>query len=200
MIDLNDASFPTPPIRYDLASGQTVRLFRRDEDALERAVGFAGGDTSKLLTWHQSPADPPNLFLRTLGQAQADAATGEAAYASTPVAITRFPDPAPLARSGSSDADARAMPLGPIGRDGLDRYTRRSLRQQEIEIARRFHGGTMWPYAVCAIGGFAIWLSFFPLAIMGQLNLPLAFVVSCFLATAGYATATARARSSTSRC
>ena len=97
-------------------------------------------------------------------------------------------DPAPLALSGSSDADARAMPLAPIGRDGLDRYTRRSLRQQEIEIARRFHGGTMWPYAVCAIGGFAIWLSFFPLAIMGQLNLPLAFVVSCFLATAGYAT------------
>ena len=84
--------------RYDLASGQTVRLFRSDAAALERAVGFAGGDTSKLLTWHQSPADPPNLFLRTLGQAQADAATGEAAYASTPVAITRFPDPAPLAR------------------------------------------------------------------------------------------------------
>lgn len=93
--------------------------------------------------------------------------------------------PAPSAPLAVSDPQAKALSLGP---DGLDRYTRRSLRQQEIEIARRFHGGTMWPYAVCALGGFAIWLSFFPLAIMGQLNLPLAFVVSCFLATAGYAT------------
>ena len=84
--------------RYDLASGQSRRLFRSDAAALERVVGFAGGDSSRLLTWHQSPTDPPNLFQRTLGQAQADAAEGEAAYLSTPVALTRFPDPAPLVR------------------------------------------------------------------------------------------------------
>ena len=84
--------------RYDLASGQTRRLFRSDATAYERVVGFAGGDTSQLLTWHQSPSDPPNLFQRALGQAQADAAEGEAAHASTPVALTRFPDPAPLVR------------------------------------------------------------------------------------------------------
>lgn len=84
--------------RYDLASGQSRRLFRSDAAAYERAVGFAGGDTGTLLTWHQSPVDPPNLFLRTLGQAQADVAEGEAVYASTPVALTHFPDPAPLVR------------------------------------------------------------------------------------------------------
>ncbi|WP_238389803.1 S9 family peptidase [Pseudoxanthomonas koreensis] len=84
--------------RYDLASGTSTRLFRSAPDALESFVDFAGGDTARLLTWHQSPSDPPNLFLRTLGQAQADAAAGEAAYASTPVTVTRFPDPAPLVR------------------------------------------------------------------------------------------------------
>lgn len=84
--------------RYDLASGETRRLFRSAADAYERAVGFAGGDTSKLLTWHQSPRDPPNLFQRVLGQEQAAPAAGDAAYVSTPAALTRFPDPAPLVR------------------------------------------------------------------------------------------------------
>ena len=92
-------------------------------------------------------------------------------------------------RDGTVDniaaGDRPAMPLGP---DGLDRYTRRSLRKQEIAVAARYHGGTMWPYAVAAIGGFAIWLSFFPLAIMGQLNLPLAFVFATVFGTYGYAT------------
>jgi beta-carotene hydroxylase len=77
------------------------------------------------------------------------------------------------------------MPLGP---DGLDAYTRRNLRKEEIEIARRFHGGPTWVYGVVAITCFAIWLSFFPLAFMGKLNLPLAFVVSCVFATGGYVT------------
>jgi beta-carotene hydroxylase len=82
-------------------------------------------------------------------------------------------------------SDRPAMPLGP---DGLDRYTRRDLRKEEIAIARQFHGGTMWPYAVAAFGCFAVWLSFFPLAIMGMLNLPLAFVLSCFFCVGGYVT------------
>ncbi len=84
--------------RYDLATGATTRLFRSSADALEQFVGFAGGDTGKLLTWHQSPLDPPNLYLRTLGERIEGAAEGEAVHASGRVAITRFPDPAPLAR------------------------------------------------------------------------------------------------------
>jgi beta-carotene hydroxylase len=82
-------------------------------------------------------------------------------------------------------SDRPVMPLGP---DGLDRYTRRDLRKEEIAIARQFHGGTMWPYAVAAFGCFAVWLSFFPLAIMGMLNLPLAFALSCIFCVGGYVT------------
>lgn len=88
-----------------------------------------------------------------------------------------------LART--TPGEARALPLGP---DGLDAYTRRNLRKEEIEIARRFHGGRTWVYSVVAIVCFAIWLSFFPLAFMGMLNLPLAFVLSCIFATGGYVT------------
>ena len=84
--------------RYEIASGATTRLFRSASDAYESFVGFAAGDTSRLLTWHQSPLDPPNLYLRRLGEAVADAAEGEAAIASTPAALTRFPDPTPLVR------------------------------------------------------------------------------------------------------
>ena len=82
-------------------------------------------------------------------------------------------------------ADAPAFPLGP---DGLDRYTRRDLRKEEIAIARDFHGGPMWFYAVAAFGCFAVWLSFFPLAMLGLINLPLACVLSCIFATGGYVT------------
>lgn len=84
--------------RYDLASGDTTRLFRSAPDAYERFVGFIADDTSWLLTWHQSPADPPNLFLRESGAALPDAAGGEAVVASAPRQLTRFPDPTPLVR------------------------------------------------------------------------------------------------------
>ena len=85
-------------------------------------------------------------------------------------------------------APSEDRPALPLGRDGMDRYTRRDLRKEEIEIARQFHGGAMWPYAAAAFGCFAVWLSFFPLAIMGVLNLPLAFVLSCIFCVGGYVT------------
>ncbi|MCZ8171740.1 MAG: fatty acid desaturase, partial [Brevundimonas sp.] len=88
----------------------------------------------------------------------------------------------------AADVPAADRPVMPLGPDGLDRYTRRDLRKEEIAIARQFHGGRMWPYAVAAFGCFAVWLSFFPLAIMGMLNLPLAFVLSCFFCVGGYVT------------
>ncbi|MEO5587927.1 MAG: fatty acid desaturase [Novosphingobium sp.] len=78
-----------------------------------------------------------------------------------------------------------AFPLGP---DGLDRYTRRDLRKEEIAIASEFHGGAMWVYVAATIVCFAVWVSFFPLAIMGQINLGVAFVLSCIIATGGYVT------------
>ena len=84
--------------RYDLATGKTTRLFRSGTAGIDTFAGFAGGDTSRLLVWSQSPSDPPNLFLRTLGDALPDAPVGEAVRAHAATQVTRFPDPTPLVR------------------------------------------------------------------------------------------------------
>ena len=84
--------------RYDLASGKTTRLFRSGTEGIDAFAGFAGNDTSRLLAWSQSPSNPPNLFLRTLGDAVADAGPGEAARAFTATPVTHFADPTPLVR------------------------------------------------------------------------------------------------------
>jgi beta-carotene hydroxylase len=97
-----------------------------------------------------------------------------------------------LARDGAGveafapDVDRPAIPLG-AGQD-LDRHVRRDLRKQEQAIARQFMGGRMWPYVVAAWGGFALWVSLFPLTMLDILPLPIAFVISCVLATGGYVT------------
>ena len=83
--------------RFDLATGKTQRLFRSEPTAFERFVAFAGKDRP-LLTWRESPIDPPNAWLRTPGATLSDVAAGEAVVASTPAPITHFPDPAPLVR------------------------------------------------------------------------------------------------------
>ena len=86
-------------------------------------------------------------------------------------------------RDSAGLANERAIPLGP---DGGDAFASSDLRREEREIAARFHGSSAWPYAVHALGGFAVWLSFFPLALMGWLNLPFAFVASCALIVVVY--------------
>ena len=84
--------------RLNLTTLKSERLFRSDQTSLERFLSFTGADTRTFLTWHQSPADPPNAFTRTLGKSL-DAPAGEAAYASTRVAITHIPDPTPEVRA-----------------------------------------------------------------------------------------------------
>ena len=84
--------------RLNLTTLKSERLFRSDKASLERFLGFTGPDTRTFLTWHQSPADPPNAFLRTLGQA-ANASAGEASFASSTRAITHIPDPTPAVRA-----------------------------------------------------------------------------------------------------
>lgn len=83
--------------RYELASGKTTRLFRSAPDALEQPLALVDGGR-RFLTRHQSPVDPPNVHLRTLGAPLANAAAGEAGFASTSAAVTHFPDPTPLVR------------------------------------------------------------------------------------------------------
>jgi dipeptidyl aminopeptidase/acylaminoacyl peptidase len=83
--------------RLDLNTRKTERLFRSDKASFERFLSFTGADARTFLTWHQSPTDPPNAFTRTLGK-PVDAPAGEAAFASTSVALTHLPDPAPEVR------------------------------------------------------------------------------------------------------
>src|SRR6202020_2670722 len=59
---------------------------------------FTGAGDQKFLTWHQTPDDPPNAFLRTLGK-PVTAPAGEAVFASTSVEITHIPDPTPEGRA-----------------------------------------------------------------------------------------------------
>jgi dipeptidyl aminopeptidase/acylaminoacyl peptidase len=83
--------------RLDLATRKTERLWRSDTSSLENVMAFTDDAHKNFLTWHQSPIDPPNAFLRTLGAATT-ATAGEAAFASTSHAVTHIPDPTPSIR------------------------------------------------------------------------------------------------------
>lgn len=91
------------------------------------------------------------------------------------------------------DADAGDAPAIPLARgDGLDRHVRADLTKQELAIARKYYeiGQTIrWKYVAATIAGFAVWLSLFPLTILGIMPLLPAFVISYLIATAGYITA-----------
>ena len=85
--------------RLDLASRATVRLFRSDKTALESVLTVTDPGGRAFLTWHQSPTDPPNAMLRTLGKPVPSAAPGEAMVASTSRVVTHIPDPTPAVRA-----------------------------------------------------------------------------------------------------
>jgi dipeptidyl aminopeptidase/acylaminoacyl peptidase len=82
----------------DLNDLKSARLFRSGKTSYEHFLSFTGPDTRSFLTWHQSVIDPPNVFLHKLGKPER-ATAGEAAYASTSVAITHDPDPTPAVRA-----------------------------------------------------------------------------------------------------
>jgi dipeptidyl aminopeptidase/acylaminoacyl peptidase len=84
--------------RLNLTSQQAERLFRSDKTSYERFLSFAGTGTKTFLTWHQSPADPPNAFKRTL-ENKIDPPEGEAVFSSTSARITHLPDPTPDVRA-----------------------------------------------------------------------------------------------------
>jgi dipeptidyl aminopeptidase/acylaminoacyl peptidase len=72
--------------RLDLGSQTKTRLFRSELAPLETALALLDGAAARLLTSRQSPADPPNLFVRTV-------ATGALRT------LTTFADPAPQLRT-----------------------------------------------------------------------------------------------------
>lgn len=82
--------------RYDLASGQTERLFRSGTDMLERVATVLDGG-NRFLVSRQSPVTPSNVFVATLGAATS-AADGEARYAVSTTPVTHIADPMPQVR------------------------------------------------------------------------------------------------------
>jgi dipeptidyl aminopeptidase/acylaminoacyl peptidase len=87
--------------RFDLKTRKTERLFRSEKTGLEYAIAFTDAANRELLTWHQSPADPPNAFVRTLGAPVPPASVkeGDATPTSTTRAVTHLPDPTPAVRA-----------------------------------------------------------------------------------------------------
>jgi dipeptidyl aminopeptidase/acylaminoacyl peptidase len=72
--------------RLDLRTGEKTRLFRSELAPLEQPIVPLDPDAARILTSRQSPADPPNYYVRTR------------AAAGAPRALTRFTDPAPQLR------------------------------------------------------------------------------------------------------
>ncbi|HEX3895543.1 MAG TPA: prolyl oligopeptidase family serine peptidase [Rudaea sp.] len=83
--------------RLDLKTLATERLFRSEATAYERFMAFDGPST-QFLTWHESITDPPNAFLRKLGDKNAGGDEGEAQFATASQQITHVPDPTPIVR------------------------------------------------------------------------------------------------------
>lgn len=87
--------------RLDLKTKKSERLFRSERSSLEHFLRFASEKPGEaaFLTWHQSPVDPPNAFLRQIGAPVPNAPEGEAAYSSSRTAVTHLPDPTPAVRA-----------------------------------------------------------------------------------------------------
>ncbi len=71
--------------RFDLKTLQAERLFQTAAGSYEPVLALLGDDGSRFLTRHESPTEPPNLYLRTVNNIDH-------------IALTQFPDPAPQMR------------------------------------------------------------------------------------------------------
>jgi dipeptidyl aminopeptidase/acylaminoacyl peptidase len=71
--------------RFNLQSLKKERLFQCSEGSFESVVALTANDGSTFITRHESPADPPNYFVRTAGSPEKRT-------------LTSFPDPAPQLR------------------------------------------------------------------------------------------------------
>jgi dipeptidyl aminopeptidase/acylaminoacyl peptidase len=71
--------------KLDLSTKKTDRLFVSGAEGIESVIDFAAGDTKHYMTWKQSPVQPPNAFMRTVGGTELQP-------------ITHIPDPTPEVR------------------------------------------------------------------------------------------------------
>jgi dipeptidyl aminopeptidase/acylaminoacyl peptidase len=74
--------------RFHLKTLTTERLFRCDERSYETVIALLRDDGTEVLTRRETPTDPPNYYVRTVGPGRATA----------PRALTRFSDPTPQLR------------------------------------------------------------------------------------------------------
>lgn len=84
--------------RLDLTTQKSQRLFRAAKTSLETFVEWADPSKGTFYTRKESPVDPPNLALRTLGAPAIAAPPGEPAHSSDVRMLTAFPDPTPQLR------------------------------------------------------------------------------------------------------
>ncbi len=84
--------------RFDLKVLKAERLFRSGKTDYESFAAWFDVAAGRFITRHESPADPPNFFVRTLGKRVAGAPAGEAGWASASRAITHMTDPTPQLR------------------------------------------------------------------------------------------------------
>jgi dipeptidyl aminopeptidase/acylaminoacyl peptidase len=85
--------------KFDVQSLKTERLFRSGKTEYESFVAWFDPSARQFITRHESPADPPNFFVRTLEQRLAEVPSGEAAWTSATRPITHMPDPTPSLRA-----------------------------------------------------------------------------------------------------
>jgi dipeptidyl aminopeptidase/acylaminoacyl peptidase len=74
--------------RFDVNALTSERLFRSDTTSYESVIALLAEDGSQFLTRRETPTEPPNYYVRTLGRDGS----------STLRALTRFPDPTPVLR------------------------------------------------------------------------------------------------------
>ena len=87
--------------RFDLRTFKTDRLFRSPADGVESFVALLDPATMTFLTRRESPTDPPNVYLRTLGAALPASTAGEAKFRSTSRQLSHFAEPATQLRQVS---------------------------------------------------------------------------------------------------
>ncbi|MDQ3753434.1 MAG: S9 family peptidase, partial [Acidobacteriota bacterium] len=85
--------------RFNAQTQKAERLFRSDQQSYESVVTLLKDDGTQFMTRRETPTDPPNYFVRTLGGASRDvAAKSEAVFTTTVKSFTNFPDPTPQLR------------------------------------------------------------------------------------------------------
>ena len=84
--------------RLNLKTLKTERWFRSPADAYEFFLGGLDPASKSFLTRRESRTDPPNVYGRTVGGRESNAATGEPLYRSTSRQLTRIADPTPQLR------------------------------------------------------------------------------------------------------